>query len=286
VRESAFRGTAMRHVQLVMGPAGCGKSTYCHTMHEHGLATKRNFRIVNLDPAAEDFKYPVSIDVRDLIGLDDVMEELDYGPNGGLVYAFEYLNENLEWLNDQLGEGDDDYFIFDCPGQIELYSHVPVMKSIVQALQRWGFMVCGVYVLDSQFIADAGKFMSGCLACLSAMVQLEIPHVNVLTKMDLVRKKSSFMERFYQPDPDELVAELNEESNPSLYRLNAAMASLLEDYSLVGFLPLNMYDSESVTLVLSHIDHAIQYGEDVEPTDPDEQEAGALPLDDLMGNDD
>jgi predicted AAA+ superfamily ATPase len=54
----------MRHVQLVMGPAGCGKSTYCEQMHEHGLCTRRNIRIVNLDPAAENFNYPVSIDVR------------------------------------------------------------------------------------------------------------------------------------------------------------------------------------------------------------------------------
>jgi len=28
-------------------------------------------------------------DIRDLITLDDVMEELDYGPNGGLVYCME-----------------------------------------------------------------------------------------------------------------------------------------------------------------------------------------------------
>ena len=216
------------------------------------------------------------------------MEELDYGPNGGLVYCFEYLCENLDWLQDQLGDGDDDYFIIDCPGQMELYSHVPVMRDIVQALQRWGFMVCGVYVLDSQFMADPGKFISGCLACLSAMVQLEIPHVNVMTKMDLVRKKRSFMERFYNPDmvrnlqdsarprraslhnamfslpclsslvpaaehsshhlqrdalapvlsQDELVAELNQDSNPRFFKLNEALGSLIEDYSLVGFVPL------------------------------------------------
>ena len=117
----------------------------------------------------------------------------DWG--SGLVYAFEYLNENLDWLKDQLGEEEDDYYIMDCPGQIELYSHLPVMRNLVQQLQRWGFMVCAVYVLDSQFMADAAKCMSGCLACLSAMVQLEVPHVNVLTKMDLVRKKKAFMER-------------------------------------------------------------------------------------------
>jgi hypothetical protein len=30
--------------------------------------------VVNLDPAAETFEYPVAIDIRDLISLDDVME--------------------------------------------------------------------------------------------------------------------------------------------------------------------------------------------------------------------
>ena len=27
-----------------------------------------------------------------------------------------YLAENLDWLEEQLGDDDDDYFIFDCPG--------------------------------------------------------------------------------------------------------------------------------------------------------------------------
>ena len=34
------------------------------------------------DPAAEEFKYPVAIDVRDLISLSDAMEEMELGPNG------------------------------------------------------------------------------------------------------------------------------------------------------------------------------------------------------------
>ena len=34
------------------------------------------------DPAAEDFAYPVAFDVRDLITVEDVMEELGLGPNG------------------------------------------------------------------------------------------------------------------------------------------------------------------------------------------------------------
>ena len=123
----------------VSGVSECacaGKSTYCNAMYEHGLATKRSFRIVNMDPAAESFKYPVSIDIRDLISLEDVMEEMELGPNGGLVYAFEYIDENQEWLHEQLGDDDDEYYIFDCPGQIELYSHVPVMRSLVQVFHK------------------------------------------------------------------------------------------------------------------------------------------------------
>jgi GPN-loop GTPase len=37
----------------------------------------------------------------------------------------------MEWLRDQLdGYAEDDYLLLDCPGQIELYSHVPVMRMV------------------------------------------------------------------------------------------------------------------------------------------------------------
>ena len=35
-------------------------------------------------------------------------------------------------------------------GQIELYSHVPVLRTIVDQLRKWDFQMCVVYVLDSQ----------------------------------------------------------------------------------------------------------------------------------------
>ena len=31
------------------------------------------------------------------------MEEVDLGPNGGLVYCMEYLVSHIEWLEEQLG---------------------------------------------------------------------------------------------------------------------------------------------------------------------------------------
>ena len=39
----------------------------------------------------------------------------------------------------------------------------------------------------------------------------------------------------------------------------------IEDYSMVSFIPLNIRDEDSIAYVLSNIDNAIQYGEDIEP---------------------
>lgn len=56
-----------RYGQLVIGPAGCGKSTYCSTIQKHCETIRRPCRVVNLDPAAEYFEYDLSADIRDLI---------------------------------------------------------------------------------------------------------------------------------------------------------------------------------------------------------------------------
>jgi hypothetical protein len=110
-------------------------------MRTHLETIKRPVHVVNLDPAAEHFEYPVSVgssfssffffvgdrqmltyldlaDIAELITVGDVMEELKYGPNGGLLYALEFLAENEDWLREKLGDFDDDYLIIDCPGQV------------------------------------------------------------------------------------------------------------------------------------------------------------------------
>lgn len=51
-------------MQMVMGPAGTGKSTYCKVMQEHCQNARRSVHVVNLDPAAESFEYEVAFDIR------------------------------------------------------------------------------------------------------------------------------------------------------------------------------------------------------------------------------
>jgi GPN-loop GTPase len=292
-------------IQIVMGPAGSGKSTYCHAMQEHAATTRSRHQstihVANLDPAAEVFRYHTSFDVRDLISVTEVMEELGLGPNGALLYCMEYLMENLDWLHDELEQfGDDEYLILDCPGQLELYTHVPIMKGILDRIREWGYdgSMVSVFCVDAGFLIDASKFISGSLLSLSAMVALELPHISVLTKCDLMgdeqvdrilnygsatqlwsleQDRQSLLSRRYDgayenstgegedatPQEQERLKRL-EQRRLNRDRLTDSISQLLDDWQMVSFVPLNIMSEDSVEHVLSLVNHAIQYGEDLE----------------------
>lgn len=237
-----------------------------------------------MDPAAEHFDYQPLIDIRELIHLDDAMsdEQLHFGPNGGLVFCIEYLIENQDWFKQQLCGGgsdgeddnepidndpDDDYILFDLPGQIELYTHLNVGRQLVELLTSWNFRVASVFLLDSQFMIDGAKFLSGTMAALSVMVNMELPHINVLSKMDLLSKSArSQLDKYLEPDAHALLGQVTNESawGRKYQKLSEAIGNLIEDFSLVRFTPLNLNDEESIADLLLIIDNIIQYGEDAD----------------------
>ena len=260
----------MKYGQLVVGPAGSGKSTYCATLAKHGEAIGRRISVVNLDPAAEQFDYEPIADVRELLSVTDVMEELSLGPNGGLVFCMEYLIQNPEWLEEKLQDYEDEYIVFDCPGQIELYTHLDIMKKMLHLLtQRLDFRVCGLFLMDSLFAGDRSKFFSALLVSLSTLVNLEIPSLNVFTKLDLLEKKDrKLLDDLLEPQIEHLLEDKRvqeeQKSKKSFASLSIALAKLLDDYSLVKFFPLDIQDEESVSDLLLMIDNTIQYGEDAD----------------------
>ena len=117
--------------------------------------------------------------------------------------------------------------------------------------------------MDSQFVAETPKFVAGCLAALSAMVQLELPHVNVLTKVDLVADREA-LEPHLIPDALELRHALHAGMGARFSELNDEIVGLLDEFAMVSFTPLDIRDEESVSEALLVVDTAIQYGEDQE----------------------
>lgn len=128
--------------EVVCGSPGSGKSTYCYGKYQLFTALKRPISVVNLDPANDALPYPCAVDISSLITLEAVMNEFGLGPNGGMLYCMEYLEKNLDWLEQQLRElGDDAYFLFDLPGQVELSTNHDSVKHIVEKLTKSSFRV-------------------------------------------------------------------------------------------------------------------------------------------------
>lgn len=272
-----------------MGPAGAGKTTFCNALIQHLQAVRRSCFYVNLDPAAEEFSYEPDLDIRELITLEDVMEELELGPNGGLIYCFEFLMQNLDFLTKALEPLSEEYLIvFDMPGQIELYTHVPIVPNLVTFLSRQGplnISLCAAYLLESTFVIDKAKFFAGTLSAMSAMIMLEMPHINILSKMDQIKEMIGRRElkRFVNvdvqmlqedtgdDDPSDPLSKESLMSGRSFKRLNRAVAQLIDDFSMVSFLKLDINDEDSVAAILSYIDDAIQFHDAQEPREPNDQ---------------
>lgn len=205
-------------------------------------------------------------------------ETIHLGPNGGLVFCLEYLQQNLDWLDAVLGDVDGDYILFDCPGQIELYSHLPIMPRIVEYLQRkWDFRFVTIFILDARFLVDYSHFLAGVLSALSAMMCLSTAHLNIMSKMDLLteQKQKYVINRYLNPDLDYFYDVGNFSDcqgydcmieSVSFKKLTSALSGLIERYSIVNFMPFNREKEDTIANVLLQIDHCLQYDEEVDPS--------------------
>ncbi|KAF8056618.1 hypothetical protein FPV67DRAFT_644797 [Lyophyllum atratum] len=250
--------------EVVCGSPGSGKSTYCYGKYQLFTALGRPISVVNLDPANDSIPYPCAIDISSLITLKDVMEEHGLGPNGGMLYCMEYLEANFDWLEERLKElGEDAYILFDLPGQVELSTNHESVKRIVEKLTKMGIRLAAVHLCDAHYVTDASKYISVLLLSLRTMLHLELPHVNVLSKVDLISQYGDldFNLEFYTEVQDLSYLEntLSASLPPRFASLNMAMISLIEDYSLVGFETLAVEDKNSMINLTRAIDRATGY---------------------------
>jgi GTPase SAR1 family protein len=203
--------------QVVAGPPGSGKTTYCTGMEEYLHLLGRKAFVINLDPANEvpknlvgkkgtedeekgiedegnshSLPYDALLDVCDtIVNLSSVMKQLGLGPNGGLVYCMEYLEAHVdqlvEMIRERVEEHDNPYLIFDLPGQVELYSHSNTVPRLLEKLVKvLDLRLVAVQLIDSHYCTEPANFLSAALLGTTLMLRLELPTVSVLSKVDLL----------------------------------------------------------------------------------------------------
>ncbi|EAS28481.3 ATP binding protein [Coccidioides immitis RS] len=257
----------MPFAQLVIGPPGSGKSTYCNGMQQFMSAIGRKCSVVNLDPANDHTSYTPALDVRDLVTLEEIMAEDTLGPNGGILYAMEEIEGNFEWLKDGLEKLGDDYVLFDCPGQVEIFTHHSSLRNVFFQIQKLGYRLVVIHLVDSYNLTLPSMYISALLLCLRAMLQMDLPHLNVLTKIDNLSNYPPlpFNLDFYTEvqDLSYLIPHLKEEApflaSSKFDALNKAIVEVVQDFGLVAFETLAVEDKQSMMSLLQAIDRAGGY---------------------------
>mmetsp|Transcript_17285 Transcript_17285/g.41281 ORF Transcript_17285/g.41281 Transcript_17285/m.41281 type:complete len:295 (-) Transcript_17285:99-983(-) len=255
--------------QLVIGPPGSGKTTYCCGIEQYLEALGRKVAVVNLDPANDPAGYEAAVDIQDLVSLEVVQDELHLGPNGAFIYSLEFLAKNVDWLKEKLEplESSDTYVLFDLPGQVELFSVHGALKAIVEQLtRRRGWRLAAVHLVDAHLCTDPAKYMSALAVSLSTMLHLELPHINVLSKMDLLETYGELplpLEFFTEGQDLRMLADHMAASGGRFgqryKKLTQGICETIEDFGLVHFIPLAIEDKDLVHRVLTEVDKANGY---------------------------
>lgn len=253
--------------QLVVGPPGSGKTSYCAGLQQYFQATDRQCAIINLDPANDNTTaYECAVDVRDLVSLEAVQEHLGLGPNGGLIHCIDYLEANMDWLQEKIQPLLDSgtYIVFDCPGQVELFTMHQGMRRIIDVIQgQWHFRLVAVHLVDSHLCTDPGKYMAALIQSLSTMLHLELPQINVLSKFDTALNFDPlpFNPDFYLDAQglEHLVDGAGEHLPPAFARLTRSLCEVVEDFGLLQFVPLAIEDAVSLGRLVAFCDKANGY---------------------------
>ena len=215
---------------------------------------------VNLDPGAVG---PLAaVDVRELDSVEAVMAREGLGPNGAVLLCMDTLALNVQWLLDALNQHLGKYLIIDTPGQIELLTHHRALPSVVQRLvaRETGLRLTSVFLVDVQ-VVRSDNYLSASLVALSTMLQLELPHVSVLSKVDLLAVGEPLSETLsYWTSCEHLERASVALAGSVRYRqLGAAVAELIEEFNLVHFTILDAHVPRSVGALLRRADRGNGY---------------------------
>jgi len=173
---------------IVLGMAGSGKTTFVQRLTSDLHAKGSPPYVVNLDPACREVPYPANIDIRDTVNYKQVMKQYQLGPNGAIVTSLNLFATKFDQVLDLIEKKNNEFVIFDTPGQIEVFTWSASGNIITEALAAL-FPTVVVYVMDSVRSTSPVTFMSNMLYACSILYKCKLPFVIAMNKIDVVSHK-------------------------------------------------------------------------------------------------
>ena len=170
---------------IVLGMAGSGKTTFVQRLTADLHAKKTPPYVVNLDPACREVPYPANIDIRDTVKYKQVMKQYQLGPNGGIVTSLNLFATKFDQVLELVAKKENEFVIFDTPGQIEVFTWSASGSIITEALAAQ-FPTVVVYVMDCVRSTSPVTFMSNMLYACSILYKCKLPFVIAMNKIDVV----------------------------------------------------------------------------------------------------
>lgn len=99
------------------------------------------------------------------------MADEELGPNGAVLYALEELeaDDGWQWLEAGLRGLGEDYVLFDCPGQVELFTHHGSLKKIFMRIQKMGYRESNLLMVSNLVLDSSSCSISQTLTPLPSL---------------------------------------------------------------------------------------------------------------------
>lgn len=175
---------------LVLGMAGSGKTTFIQRINAYLHSKETPPYVVNLDPAVHELPYPCNVDIRDTVNYKQVMKQYSLGPNGAIVTSLNLFATTFDQLLTLLEKNQSKYryYLFDTPGQIEVFTWSASGTIITEALGAT-YPTIVVYIMDTPRSSNPITFMSNMLYAVSILYKYRLPFIVVLNKTDIIHHR-------------------------------------------------------------------------------------------------
>lgn len=244
------------------GTAGAGKSLLSSKLYEYYTKNGVFASILNLDPGVDNLPYTCDIDVRDYVDYTSIMQQYELGPNGAMIIATDLIASKIDEIQNEINQTNPDYLIIDAPGQIELFAYRSSGSFIVENISS--DEKTNIFLFDGALITKPVNFVSIALLATSIRLRLNLPTVNVLTKIDLIKEETKNILR-WSTSLKTLESAIAEEADGETYSLTT---NILRGLNLGGFaqglIPISNITEEGFVNLEGALSRILNLGEEVE----------------------